>query len=548
MARSRRVVDALLHAGQAHAAHGNSDAAVALLTLAATVSRRRHSGAFTNQALESHLRTVSEGFAAAWDPPQASAAGTPNDSEDRVLHVLTRGYAAGGHTRLVERWIEGEPGVAASVVFTDGDSDVPVRTRDVAESSGGTVHRLRGSTADRARQLHALAWTTGRIVLSIHENDVVPQLAFAGMRRRPPVVVVNHSEHVFWTGASLADVVVSLRPASTDLAVRRRGLSPARCVEVPLPVSSRRRQQSADGARRALGIEPTQRVLLTVGWRYKFTPYAGDDLIAALGPILDEPDVHLIAVGPRDDDELWSAARARYGGRVHAVGRQDDVQPYLDAADVLVDSYPVASLTAALEAAMCGLPVVGLAPRDAGWPRILREDDGALIDAMFDDVDAYRDCIRTLLRDRAAWHSASRTQQQLVLRAHGPDAWEWAMQRVGRAVASADLDRHRPRRRERLGTTGAEDAILAGYIADCEDRLVRPELRWRREDSGCDDASLHPLIAGIERIDELLLGRAAPGREEYDDALRIARDAMPVRPFSRAVGRAFARRLRALRG
>lgn len=543
MARSRRVVEVLLDSAHEQASQANDAAAVTLLGAAASLSRRRHSGCFTNPKLESLLHTLGQrlrGPAARGQP--SGHARMSGAASGGVLHVMTRGYAAGGHTRLVERWIEGEPDVISSVVLSQPGGTEPGRLTATVERSGGRVHQLQGSAMDRARQLRVLAAGRDRIVLSIHENDVVPLLALAGMQHRPPLLTLNHAEHVFWAGASLADVVVSLRPASSDLAVARRGVPSERSAEMPLPVPMRQRKEAAGEARRALGIERDSKVLLTVGWRYKYTPYRGDDLIAALAPILDEPDVHLVAVGPRPDDQLWSAARARFGGRVLAAGRQEDIQPFLDAADVFVDSYPIASLTAALEAAISGLAVVGLAPRDARWPRILREDDPALARAMFDDVDVYRAQIRALLRNEDARRAASRALQEVTIHTHGPNAWASAMQRVHQTAAVAAHERRRLPALAPVGAAGTEDEILATYIADCEDQLIRPELRLTPDEWGNDDRDGGALDAIITRIEELLLQPAPPDDGDYNEALSLARGATMARVFSGGCGRPSGRR------
>lgn len=531
MARSRVVVDTLLRAARGYAASGNDAAAAALLGCAATVSRRRHAGRFMDPKLESQLRSVGGHLAAVWPAAPDAAEGSLPDGR-RVLHVMTRAYASGGHTRLTTRWIDGDRDAISSIALTQGsEKDAPATLVAAAERTGGAVHHLRGGVIERARQLRSLVRAADEIVLTIHENDVTAVLAIAASAPRPPVVVINHAEHVFWIGASLADVVVNLRPATTDIAVRRRGIPRERCVEVPLPVLHRQRQSATSDARRALGIDPRHKVLLTVGWRYKFTPLAGDDIFAALGPLLAEPGVHLVAVGPRGDDALWSAAHQRYGGRIHAVGPRDSTQPFLDAADVFLDSYPVPSLTAMLEAAMFGLPVVGLASAHAGWPRVLRQDDPALASEIFDDVDAYRRRIGALLGDPAACSAACDALQTRVSRMHGAEAWTAAMENVRSALARAV--RERPHTADmQLGSPQTEDVMTATYIADCEDRLIRPELRL----DAVDDRAHGGIVAEAMRtIDALLLKPAPPSVADYDAALLTARSLVPLQSKIRAL-------------
>src|SRR5262249_34214823 len=100
---------------------------------------------------------------------------------------------------------------------------------------------------------------------------------------------------------------------------------------------------------------------------------------------------------------------------------------------------------------------------------------------------------------------------------------------------------------EPCGSAGPEDAILATYIADCEDRLLRQELRWQPEPSRRGDRR-DEVDATAARIDELLLGPAAPGFAAYAEALSVARSLLPHRTLQGAAGGAIARGLRALRG
>jgi hypothetical protein len=173
---------------------------------------------------------------------------------------------------------------------------------------------------------------------------------------------------------------------------------------------------------------------------------------------------------------------------------------------------------------------VGLAPRDAAWPSILREDDPALVDEMYDDVEAFRRRIRTLLRDPEEHAATSRSLHERVDRIHGADAWVSAMERVQDALAHALGERNQqPPQPAQLGMPGAEDAIVATYLADCEDHLIREELRLTAMRDGDDGSHGNPVATGLERIDALLLGPGGASTDAYDEALSVARSMNPRR-------------------
>jgi glycosyltransferase involved in cell wall biosynthesis len=459
---------------------------------------------------------------------------------------MTRCYALGGHTRLVGRWIAAQPDAISDLVLTAPDGpEPPAELVDTVRRAGGRVHRLNGTTLERARALRSLASHVDTIVLSVHENDLVPSVALASAPARAPVIVVNHADHVFWVGASLADVLVNLRPAARELAIRRRRVPVERCVDLPLPVEKVQRRTPVGEAKRTLGIHPSQPVLLTVGWRYKFGPLGGKDLVSALEPILADSSVHLIAVGPDIQREPWAAAKDRYGDRVRPVGAQLDTRPYLEAADIFIDTFPIPSLTAALEAGMLGVPVVSLAVDHGRWPPTLQEDDPALVACVFAEEDEYVARIRHLLDHPNARLDAGRKLRARVVEWHGSESWARGLDRVQRA---ADESRHRQvQTRPPLDDApGAEDLVVATYLADHEDRVVRAELHFVAQTDGSDRRAATRFNARVSRLDSLLLDSTRPGPGEYAEALSIIHSVAPWRTRLDDAGSTVSRLLRRL--
>jgi hypothetical protein len=129
-----------------------------------------------------------------------------------------------------------------------------------------------------------------------------------------------------------------------------------------VPAEPPRRSADRAAARRALGVPAGALAFLAMASPYKLAPIDDIGFIELVEPALAAlPDAVLVAVGP-DDDGAWAEARARSGGRVRALGTQDDPSLALAAADVFLDAYPCGSLTAGLEAAALGIPVVSYRP------------------------------------------------------------------------------------------------------------------------------------------------------------------------------------------
>ena len=94
---------------------------------------------------------------------------------------------------------------------------------------------------------------------------------------------------------------------------------------------------------------------------YKSQPLEGFPglLDVVLPSVLKHRQMALIAVGT-PPDEAWAKAQEQAGGRLAAVGTLTDWSRIMQAADIYVDSIPVAG-TSMLEAAASGLPPVSVA-------------------------------------------------------------------------------------------------------------------------------------------------------------------------------------------
>jgi hypothetical protein len=464
------------------------DPARAALYLQATAHHAwmNHPGAFADGALEEMVGRLARDLAGA----EPARDGIPEP--ESVLHVLSAGRELYGHTRLCWRWIRADRARRHSVALTDqAPNPVPAALAAAAIRSGGDVVDLSGDATtliERARRLRGVAAEYDAVVLHVHPYDVAAALAFAPPGPAP-VLFVNHADHVFWLGVGSADLFVQVREAGTALSAERRGIGRERSMIMPIPIDRAPVPEGArERARRELGIGPDEVMLLTVASAYKYEGPDHKSFLPTVLPVVRAlPHAKLVAAGPVDEG-AWAEARAATGGRVLPLGVRSDVPVLLAAADVYLDSFPLTSITALLEAGLAGLPLIrmatgeeGLIAFELGAPSL----EGNMIEAP--DQGSFQEALSGLVRDPVARQELGARARAAVSGANAGAGW---LRELGRVYAqAAALSRERrltaPRGEERepdpvdlalldLNARGDSHAafllVLAGYCR----RLPRP--------------------------------------------------------------------------
>jgi hypothetical protein len=283
----------------------------------------------------------------------------------RVLHVASRATAIGGHTRMLLRWIRHDIENIHSVALTRQHEQIPLALCAAVAATGGRVRHINRRVSGLlgwARSLQAALAEADLAVLHVDCQDVIPFLALAGMRRTPPVVLLNHADHMFWLGVDFADLVVSTRRSGHLLCARRRHVTSERNALLPLCLEPVTRQVDRQAAKLALGLPGDSIVLLTVARALKYRPVGSFSFADIFLPLLRaDKRLRLVAVGPGGAVD-WSVAEAAVPGQILAFRQQPYTQGFFEAADLYVDSFPFPSNTSLLEAGLHGLPLVTYYP------------------------------------------------------------------------------------------------------------------------------------------------------------------------------------------
>jgi hypothetical protein len=517
------------HALSRHAA-GEAAGAAAWAQIACHVGWSRPSAALTAPALEAMLHEIG----------CEHVPGRPSDraGDARVLHVLTEAYSTGGHTRVLERWVQRDRR-RSTVVLTDQRLALPDElTGDLAASGATLVPSLPGGDLlERARALRALACDHDLVVLNVHMHDVLPALAFADPTGRPPTIFFEHGSHNLWIGAGAADVFACIRDLEVQNATELRGIPSHRVRHLPLPAADRV-LPPRDAARQQLGLAPETPVIATVASPWKVRPTLEPTFQQLCGDLLAaNPEATMIVVGPGGSD-IWREALQRSGGRLQLPGRVDDIGPLLAAADVYFDSWPVSGSTTILDVAAAGLPIVSLTDdtRDMRMVRaVARLGEGAISASSPEDAVAAVTSLLTSPPRRATMGRASRE----AIAADHADGWTAHLDDL---VATAHRHRGTARPFASARTTPPDWQcmleVLAGATMPAVHDVVRYHLHYVPEAERPQD-----LVALGAQVDEILARGANARRSRRHD---VARRAVAQPPLDQDAVDATVRRFRQL--
>jgi hypothetical protein len=422
----------LLTLGEERFARGHYPAAAALANVAARYAFPGRVGLFGSPRLENLLVALGKQVPTIAAPrPQKSRKRARN-----VLHILSYGRPIGGDCRYAWRWIQQDSASRHSVAITTqadvkGIYEIPHILKEAVKSSGGFLRVLRAPTTrqlEQASELRMLCQGMDVIVLHIFPYDIIPVLALAAGCDASKIVFVNHSDHTFWIGSSVAHCIIHLRTQSAQFLKKRRGIDPTQSAFLPTPVVNSAMPVERTQAKLALGYDPNTVLLLTIASPFKYSSASQVTFLDLVVPVLTKfPQAVLLAVGPSLEG-AWRSASNVTNGRIVPVGARWDNHLLYSAADAYLDSVPFSSITSLLEAGSYGVPLLGLRPANPelhllgpGAPGI----DNAM--ELANDAESYQVRLTDLIEDANFRALSGQRLRSSIQSLHGGSSWAKAL-------------------------------------------------------------------------------------------------------------------------
>lgn len=350
--------------------------------------------------------------------------------DGRVLHILTNAAEVGGHTRLVDRWMRFDAKREHSIILTE---QVKERVPDwlMAHAAGGVTTLQADTRSEAVRELCGRMAGFDYVVLHVRPYDSVAVAACADPNRRPPTILVNWSDHLFWLGVGVMDTVVNLRSAAAEMNRERRGIDDDRSSLLPLPLDPPERELESRAAKQAIGVDPGNLLMVSIAPEWKFTPHFGLDFASMVGRVLEDvPIAQVIVIGADPSESRWIALEDRYPFRARVIAETPNTGTYLEAADIYLDSIPFSSMTSALEGALMGIPSVTFSSDELPYLEARDFGFGSEMLTRFCSEADWIAGIAALLKDGTLRDRYAERSYASITRDHLPDSWRDSVEMV----------------------------------------------------------------------------------------------------------------------
>ena len=327
--------------------------------MALTFATYNNTGYFYSKILENFYVKLAEKYTVSLN--------NINCEKNSFLHVATMCLSVGGHSRVIERWIENcaVDGKHSVVLINQGEMPIPKKLLQNVEKKKGTIillDNLAENQIKKALELRMIGMRYEYIILHIHMDDPVATIAFGNRDFTRPVIFFNHARHLFWIGKRVSDVIANFM-TDNDVSVERKLLK--NIYKLPIPIDSDINfTGEKDAARKKLNIQSDKNIIITIGSPYKFHPICNDwGFFRILDEILTDSNVVLYVMGPDGREKIWGDLLKKYPDRFVFLGNvayEEGYNYFLIASDILIDSYPIGGGTVCVDSIKNSRPFVSL--------------------------------------------------------------------------------------------------------------------------------------------------------------------------------------------
>jgi hypothetical protein len=281
------------------------------------------------------------------------------ENRGTYLHLLTKAYETGGHTRIVERLIHSDALQSSAILVTESVDPRALKKLSSAKHGCTRLEKQGNSQLKIQAIIHELA-KCQIAILHLHPHDIETTIAVAIAKKKfnIRVLLYNHADHVFSFGHGVADRILELSHFGWALRHKRDSENKSTFTGIPLALPKKSTVSK---------IPHSDAYIASAGSAYKFKPgqgYSFPNFVASLIEKIELPFI-LIGADPWSSPWWWSIffqEKFRTKPRLQFAKKMSHEKyvSYLSNASAYIDSFPMTGGTAFPEILSLGVPCFGV--------------------------------------------------------------------------------------------------------------------------------------------------------------------------------------------
>jgi hypothetical protein len=282
--------------------------------------------------------------------------------ENCMVHLITRTYETGGHSRFLENLIELDRKRTHHLIVMD-QNGIPKRESlefKVRQQGGQVIHLQDLDLINKGLEIiDFLIKNPGRILLHHHPEDLLPSLILPSLKNKLELILFNHADHAFSFGFEIVDKVINIREEAHRMTVHWRKVENSFVLPLPILKPALASDQITE-IRRKYQLEEHQQLGLCIGSPYKFQKTASHYFFGTIHQALEQnPHLVVMIVGLDEQSAKRHSVDYLPHPRLRLMGIVPDPTELQMIASLAIDPMPYGSYTALLETCFYGaLPLV----------------------------------------------------------------------------------------------------------------------------------------------------------------------------------------------
>ncbi|WP_343611807.1 hypothetical protein [Chryseobacterium oranimense] len=347
---------------------------------------------------------------------------------NKILHICSEVYTSGGHSKLLYNWIKNDSSKKHTILSTrlslkemkDVSNFYLTNNVDVEHVSVKSSSKIESIKLLNRQPLN----NYDIIALHIHPDETITNIVLSQKDVTTPVCFINHADHVFWLGVSIADIVLQIRESSITIDEQKRSIEKERQFFLPIPIKT------------VLNIKEEENItkethfinLLSTGTAYKYNPNKYYNFLREAYKIVEENSDVIFNIVGISSDAAYAKEYQHERIVLHGIISSEKLAEIENITDIYIEGFPMPSFTALLQAALRRIPfslhynplsVFKLFSNNAGHNIIYPES-----------LDEWHYNIKKLIRDTQYRKETSRKQQEYILSNYSIEVWKSRVQEL----------------------------------------------------------------------------------------------------------------------